>query len=141
MEPMRVSCRRQLLVGLLAVTCAAPIMAGGCRPTAPRRPLLDQDPIFVIPAMKRTAESQRLKDIPRLIELLDSEDAAIRLNAIQTLRSLTGETFGYQFWDTALQRGPAVARWRGYAVDLGLMPADEAKDAPGAGSRPSSGPG
>ena len=132
---MRVTRRRQLRFGLLAVTCA---IAGGCRPTAPRRPLLDQDPIFVIPALKRTAESQRLRDIPRLIELLDSEDAAIRLNAIQSLRSLTGETFGYQFWDTDAQRRPAVARWRRYAAELGLMPADVV-DRPG--SRPASRPG
>ena len=112
------------MVGLLAVACAA-VGVVGCRPRAPRMPLQDQDPIFVIPAMRRSAETNRLRDVPRLIELLDSEDAAIRLHAIQTLRSLTGETFGYQFWDGAPQRRPAVDRWRRYAADLGLIPRDE----------------
>lgn len=122
--------RRRLVLGLV-VACAAGVPIGGCRPPAPRRPLLDQDPVFVIPAMRQTAQAQRLRDMPRLIELLNSEDSAIRLHAIQTLRSLTGETFGYQFWDTPAQRRGAVERWRRYAADLGLMPKEEASGDPG----------
>ena len=107
---MQVSHRRRLVLGLV-VACAAGVPIGGCRPPAPRRPLLDQDPVFVIPAMRQTAQAQRLRDMPRLIELLNSEDSAIRLHAIQTLKSLTGETFGYQFWDTPAQRRGATHIW------------------------------
>jgi hypothetical protein len=135
---MHVTTRRWLAVGLLLVTWTA-----GCRPGAPRWPLGDDDPVFVIPAIKQTAQAERLRDVPRLIELLDSEDSATRLYASQALRDLTGETMGYQFWDTPARRKPAVDRWKRFAAELGLIPAEDAPaPEPGegaAGTRPAGG--
>ena len=106
---------------LLALAGGALGVMAGCRPRAPRQPLLDTDPIFVIPAIRNVADADRLRDAPRLIELLESEDAAVRLAAINSLRDLTGEDFGYHFWQRAGERGPAVDRWRQWAVARGLV--------------------
>ena len=111
---------------MLVAACLVLLLFAGCRPRAPRQPLQDQDPIFVIPAIQETAETERLRDVPRLIELLESEDSAIRLYSIQALRRLTGETFGYRSWDDAQQREEAVNRWKRFAAELGLIPAEDA---------------
>ena len=111
-----------MMLALLAGS-AGPVLTG-CRPRAPRQPLRDTDPVFVIPAIRQTAEADRLRDVPRLIALLNSEDAAVRLAAIGALRDLTGEDFGYSYWQDANQRAPAVDRWREWAVEQGLMEAE-----------------
>ncbi len=113
------------MLAALAVLCAL-VLAMACRPRAPRQPLMDNDPVFVNPAIKRSAQAERLRDVPRLIELLDSDDSAIRLYASHALRDLTGESFGYQFWASAAQRQPAIDRWKRWAAAIGLIPEDQA---------------
>ena len=101
---------------LAAVVLLAPL---GCRPRAPREPLQDTDPVFVIPAIKQTAEDSRRKEIPRLIELLDHEDSAVRLASFQALRDMTGQTFDYEYWRAAEGRRESVDKWRGWAEAQG----------------------
>ena len=114
-------------VGVVVIAAAAIVVPSlaGCRPRGPRNALQDADPVFVIPAIRDAAESERLRDVPRLIELLESDDAAIRLTSIQALRRLTGETFGYEFWRDAEGRLPAVNRWKRWAVVAKLIPPEE----------------
>lgn len=99
--------------------CCALVLETACRPRAPRRPLQDTDPVFVIPAIKQTGEANRTANIPRLIELLDSEDSAVRLASIQALRDLTGEDFGYEVWHDADGRSESVSQWKRWAAENG----------------------
>ena len=92
-------------------------MAGGCVPS-PDRPLRDRDPAFVIPAVKNVADENRPErtEVNRLVELLESEDAAVRLSAVQALRELSGQRFGYDFWADPAARAPALRRWQMWAA-------------------------
>jgi hypothetical protein len=81
--------------------------------------LQDSDPIFVIPAATDVAESRGRRvdrtKVERLVELLDSEDAAVRLASIGALKELSGgEDFGYQFWLDEAQRIEATDRWKAW---------------------------
>jgi hypothetical protein len=47
-----------------------------------------------------------------MVEDLSSDDAAVRMFAIGGLRRLTGETFGYNYYDDEDAREPAVKKWQ-----------------------------
>lgn len=76
-------------------------------------PSLDSsDPGARIAAVQRlAAEGDGDAEVAKLIELLDSDDAAERFFAIGTLRKMTGETFGYDHSAAGPDREPAVQRW------------------------------
>jgi len=59
-------------------------------------------------AMARSDE--RVTDA-KLVDLLDSQDPAVRLLAIDALERRTGETLGYHFADPPTERALAVERW------------------------------
>lgn len=115
---------KQQILTLATIICIGIGVVGvvGCRPGPPRLPLQDGDPIFLIPAIKETAEQARAGEVPRLIELLESEDSAVRLYAIGALRDLTAQKLGYASYDPPLQRQEAVDRWRRWAVENELLP-------------------
>ncbi len=50
--------------------------------------------------------------IPTLINRLEDDDVAVRLAAINSLRSMTGKDFGYVAYDDEMTRRAAVTRWR-----------------------------
>lgn len=85
-------------------------LTGCARPAG--RGLVDDDPSFKIPAIKQAAETQDTRAIPLLIESLDDDDPAVRFYAIQALKRLTGETFGYRFYEDASQRRDSVDQWK-----------------------------
>lgn len=114
--------RAGALLGALAAGVA--LLTPACRPGPPREPLKDTDPVFVIPAIKATADDSRRKEIPRLIELLDHEDSAVRLASFQALRDLTGQTFDYEYWRAAEGRQESVEKWRAWAQSQGYELAD-----------------
>ena len=65
-----------------------------------------------IPAIKNAAEQGDRQAIPQLVRDLDSEDPAVRFYAIEGLERLTGETFGYLYYQDYPARRPAVLKWR-----------------------------
>ncbi len=87
---------------LLAVSCAPPVSKGGF--DAP-------DPASRIYATRRAAESGDVAATPRIVELLDSDDPAVRMTAIAALQKLWGETYGYRYDDPPYVREAAVKRW------------------------------
>jgi hypothetical protein len=63
-------------------------------------------------AIQRAAAEDDRSSIPKLIEMLDSDDSAVRLLSIRTLESMTGQTLGYDPFAPSYERTPAVNRWQ-----------------------------
>jgi len=92
---------------LTPVACAPPAITGGFDSPQPaaqifatRRAAAETDPAKIRQAM------------PGLIQNLTSDDPAARLLSAEALDELTGETYGYRYFDPEWMRAPAVARWR-----------------------------
>ncbi len=84
----------------------------GCRDTG--RGLVDEDPAFKVPAIKEAVAEKERKAVPQLVTDLNDDDSAVRFFAIEGLRRLTGQTFGYHYYDDAPTRAPAIERWRAW---------------------------
>jgi hypothetical protein len=84
--------------------------------TAPRGPMVvsDPDPSVKIPAIKIAVEHKDLSTARQMVSDLESDDAAVRFYAINGLRRLTGENFGYLYYEDAETRKPAVERWQAW---------------------------
>ena len=92
---------------LTPVACGPPAITGdfdspqpAARIFAARRAAAETDPARVRKAM------------PGLIRNLTSDDPAVRLLSAEALKELTGETYGYRYFDPEWLRWPAVDRWR-----------------------------
>ena len=96
---------------LAAAVLAALYGAGGCGP-APQKVVTNPDPSGKIPAMKQAVQAHDLRAAPQLVKDLESDDGAVRFYAIESLRRLTGETFGYVYYQSDDQRDPALKRWK-----------------------------
>ena len=104
-----------LLRQVISIALTAPVCgggAGGC--TAPREKLIvsHSDPSVKIPAIKLAVRKNDLTAAGQLVKDLESDDPAVRFYAIEGLERLTGETFGYRYYDDAEQRKAALARWQ-----------------------------
>ena len=95
--------------------CAA--AAFGCTPHDPRR-IGATDPTNNIPAIQEAARDRDRQAIPQLVQELESDDPAVRFYAIEALHKLTGEMFGYRYYDDVEQRRPAVARWKRFVAEM-----------------------
>ena len=94
-----------------AVVCGT-LAHAGC--VHPRRPIVvtDPDPTVKIPAYKRAVRKKDPAAVRQLVKDLESDDPAVRLYAIHALDELTGERFGYRYYDGDEQRQEAVDRWQ-----------------------------
>ena len=86
----------------------------GCQ--APRGPvsITSDDPDLKIQAIQRDVVKKNKADIPKMVQELSSEDAALRFYAIQALRRLTNDDFGYRFYEDEDQRQLAIGRWQSW---------------------------
>ena len=90
-----------MVIGSL-VSCGQPAISGGFdSPMSAAR----------LHALGKAARTGDRSDIKRIVELLDSDDAAVRLLAISTLERLTGETFGYRHYDSRSEREASIQQW------------------------------
>ena len=76
------------------------------------RGLADDDLSFKAPAIKQAVAADQKSAVPELIRSLDDDDPAVRFFAIEGLRRLVGETFGYHYYDDAPTRRPAIQQWQ-----------------------------
>ncbi len=85
-------------------------------------------------AIEQAARAGDLDAVPKIVEQLDADDPAIRMLAIDALRRLTGETYGFHHYDPPYMRHAAIQRWV-TAVQSGAVPhptgsADDARETP-----------
>lgn len=74
----------------------------------------DPTPQARIEAIERACASGDPAALPRIVENLASDDAAVRLAAIGALRRMTGEELGYRFDAPEIERRAAIDRWKGW---------------------------
>jgi len=95
---------------LAALSAAAIACASGCIPKG-EISLTSRNPGDRIRAAVRAAQSNNTKAIPGLIEMLDSDDPAARLVAIEALARITGQRLGYDWAAPEYERMEATDRW------------------------------
>jgi hypothetical protein len=72
----------------------------------------DRDPASKIPGIKQAVQDKDLSAAKYLVADLDSDDPAVRFYAIEGLQRLTGQDFGYKYYDDEVARQPAMLKWR-----------------------------
>lgn len=99
---------RAMFVVICALACST------C--SEPRGPVSvkSDDPTLKIPAIKADVQRNDEADVPLLVQNLNDEDPAVRFYAVEGLRRLTGDDFGYRYYDDADRRQPAVTRWENW---------------------------
>jgi hypothetical protein len=100
----------RLTLLILALASACP----GCDAPPIRPVLTDDDPSVKIPAIELAVQQKDRSALPVLIKALDSDDPAIRFYANDGLQKLTGQDFGFVYYEDEQVRRPAVARWRAW---------------------------
>ena len=112
---MRDALRMYRIAGGIIVICGCMISC-----TAPRGPLVvtDPDPSIKIPAIKIAVARRDVSAVRQLVKDLESDDAAVRFYAINGLRRLTGENFGYLYYEEAEERRPALRRWQAWLAQV-----------------------
>src|ERR1700722_19708680 len=84
---------------------------GGCVAPQGARVVSNPDLSQKIPAIRNAAQQRDIEAAPVLVADLESDDAAIRFYAIEGLRRITGQDFGYVYYNSEEQRRPALRRW------------------------------
>lgn len=95
---------------LLAVLCAGP--GPGCNSSGTRAELSSPSPVARARATVALGERRDPAAVHKLVDLLEDPDQAVRMYAILALQRITGEDFGYRYYDREAERQPAVERWR-----------------------------
>ncbi|MHC4414531.1 MAG: HEAT repeat domain-containing protein [Planctomycetota bacterium] len=100
---------------------AAAALLGSCAPAATEGGFDSANPAAKLYAIEQAARAGDSSAAARIVEQLDSDDPAVRMLAIAALERLTGETYGYRYYDPPYLRRAAVERWVG-AVKSGRLP-------------------
>jgi hypothetical protein len=88
------------VLAILAAGCAQP--PGGFDSPVPDARLV---------AITQSARTKDPKAVPHLIESLLSDDPLVRMAAINSLETITGQTLGYQYWAPEEEREARVQDW------------------------------
>ena len=113
---IRVMPGRDRIRAVLAALCGTAVGAlGGCS-----QPKVEADIDSDVPQerLMGLAESVRANDrsaARAYVEMLESQDPAVRMFAIGALERMTGETKGYDFAAPERERAAAVAAWAAWA--------------------------
>lgn len=108
MIPHRFRCE---LVGLSLIIAISPILITCTSAPVTSSDIRASDPATRLAAIRLIDEDPDLSAIPDLIAALDSDDPAVRLMSIGTLRKITGKSFNYRFDGSPTERNQAVSAW------------------------------
>jgi hypothetical protein len=99
-------------------------------------------PVEQLDAIAKVAREKDRQAIPKLIGLLNSDDPVVRLSAIRTLESLTGQTLGYDHAAPEYRRRQMVQAWADWYNQQGQPPnlpqSPDRNGGPGSQTRPGS---
>ncbi len=109
-----------LLGGFMVPGCAGPGLEAGF--DAP-------DPSARLHAVVEAGRTGDKSKIPQIVNLLDSDDAAVRILSICVLERLTGDTLGYDYAKPRSERMEAVRAWRARYPLTGVSPESPASGA------------
>ena len=86
------------------------LLLSACGPTI--HPTFDSpEPAARNAAIVKAADTKDASAVPDLVRMLDSDDPATRLLAINALERITGDRLGFEYAAPEHVRLPAVARW------------------------------
>jgi hypothetical protein len=90
----------------------AALLVGGCHePTGPKT-ISNPDLSVKVPAIKQAVADHDMSSAGELVKELNDDDPAVRLYAIEGLQRLSGEDFGYRYYNDKEDRVPAIAKWQ-----------------------------
>ena len=97
------------------ITILIIMLSGGClqteRPISPAD-LENPDPVVKIRAIKWAGENKDAQAVPKLLELSQDEDQAVRFYAVIALRNITQTDLGFDYQADARRRAEAVNYWK-----------------------------
>lgn len=94
------------------------LLLASCGPTV-RPDFNSPEPAARNAAIVKAAESKDPAAIPDLVRMLDSDDPATRLLAIDALERITGQTLGYDYAAPDRDRREATDRWQKWVENHG----------------------
>ncbi len=111
--------RWMLMFVLMPLLAALGAASAGCLPSARTGDLYSDNPAPLLDAIHRAGRQRDQAAVPRLIELLDHDDDAVRMFSIQALARITGveDRMGYDPYAPATRRRAAIRRWIDAARD------------------------
>jgi len=123
MEKFQPGSKARTQAGFILAAIAI-LFSSGCQDYRGPVSITSDDPDLQILAIKGDASKDNARDIPKLVEDLQSDDPAIRFYSIEALRQLTHEDFGYHYYETDDERAPALARWQSWLKRMQPTPQD-----------------
>lgn len=108
--------KRTATVACRLAVCVCAVVAAGCdlsvRNVSVSRGLQSEDPSLRLTSAVKAANENDRSALPLLVERLEDDSPDVRMFAIEALRRMTGEDFGYRFYADEMDRAKAVKRWR-----------------------------
>ena len=104
------SCLRCVPIIILII-----MLLSGCLQTSHPISLADLEnpnPVMRIKAVKWVGENKNSQTVPKLLELSQDEDQAVRFYAIIALRNITQTDLGFDYQADARRRAEAVNQWK-----------------------------
>ena len=95
------------------VACGGILLAAaGCGRGRVNPVISSNDASEKIPGIVQAVKHKDLPKARHMVKGLSSDDPAVRMFSIGGLRRLTGETFGYNYYDDEEAREPSVKQWQ-----------------------------
>jgi HEAT repeat protein len=100
--------------GMVLAWLAGAVALGACAASDAGYDLNSPDPRERATAALHAGQTKDTSAVPLLVDRLEDPDPAVRFYAIEALRRITGEDFGYAYYQSDAERAHAVERWRNY---------------------------
>jgi hypothetical protein len=113
------------MFGRLMLTGTVVLLASGCTAQAPEADFDSANPAARLYAIERAGAQRDETATPMLIEQLDSDDAVVRMMALEALKRIEGDTYGYWFGDPPPEQRAAIDRWVEHVSGAGTMRPDD----------------
>jgi len=102
-------------IALFLAGLGLPLFAGGCVEPRPKLVVTSPDPVVKVPAIKQAVDDHDLSATRQMVKDLESDDPAVRFYSIEGLRKLSGQDFGYAWYEEDdLARLESVKKWQGW---------------------------